>query len=95
MLGSFHGCVVWGQRPDVNSESFVLCVQMFGDKTVTALKSTVLVAQPFHVILLNVSLRKMRYVIHNGRTLVEYLPVGCSEKEVHAGSGKDYNISVH
>lgn len=58
MMESLDSRLVWSERGNGNSESFVGFVQIFSDTTVTTLESAALVAYPVHVILLNVSLFK-------------------------------------
>lgn len=66
-----------------NKQSFVGFLQMFTDKTVTTLKIGGIAAHVVHATFLNFSKRLRKKLIHEGKTIVGFLPTGT--KDVEAG----------
>lgn len=80
---------------DGNAKLFVTFVPLFSDKTATLLESTASVAYLLHIILLNVSARKIRELIENGNTLVNFLPVRCTQKQLeNEERAKHKNVDI-
>lgn len=78
-----------------NAEPFRCFMHLLSDKTAATLKSTALVANPLHAILLNVSARKRRRLIGTRHTLVGFLPVCCTQEQMaNEGSGVDEEMLV-
>ena len=64
--------VMW--RDNGNHRSFNGFIQLFTDKTVTTLKSNGMVAHAVHATLINFSKTYRRKLIHEGKTIIGFLP---------------------
>lgn len=88
-MGSLYSRVVSGESGNRNREWFVGFVMIFSRKTVMKLKKSALVAYFFFDFLLIWTLRKRQCMLANGRTLVGFLLMRCSEDKVwEGGSGE-------
>lgn len=74
---------------------FVGFVEIFSEKKVTALRSTVLATYRDHAIILDSLIRQRQWLINNGHTLVWFLSVCCSCENLEEDqSGGDEEKSV-
>lgn len=92
-MGFRDSCNVWIQNSNGRAEAFEGFIQLSSDHTATTLYSTVLVAYPEHAILLNVFARGRQGCKDRVHTMVRFLPVCSTRKQLEeVVLGEEINI---
>lgn len=85
-VGMLRSSDVWGNNePNQLTRSFPEVIQIYSHKTTTSLKLCVRFAYPSHVVWLNATERKRRYLFDREYTSLGFLPSGIAELGVYDG----------
>lgn len=86
--------VLWSANDSILPKSFLRLMEIYSDVTATFLEYNALVASSAHVVCLNFTVKRRRYLIDNGCTVLGFIPAGSAEVQTdNIEGGADMDVS--